>query len=98
MNLKFLEQKLKTLRDRIRSEGRLTRQDERELKALLEHALTAADENTTETESPFGRILAKQSALNDNHLLNSKPATLTPDQKARLMIVEKVGTGSMSIH
>lgn len=90
MDLTAIQKKLSALRDRIRAEGRISEDAQAELKSLLELSLVTAREELTEAQTKLSGIMAlKQANQND---------TLTPDQIARLKIVEKTGTGSSAIH
>ncbi len=89
MDLKDIQQKLKELRDRIKDEGGISEISEQELKAILNDTLLSAN---TELSSIQNRLNATMSmrAGNDN--------VLSDDQKKRLRIIEKTGTGSHAVH
>lgn len=89
MDLKDIQQKLKELRDRIRAEGGISPDAENELRDLLNDTLATANEELTTIQDKLSATLALR-AGNDN--------TLTPEQKKRLSIVEKTGTGSAMVH
>lgn len=89
MDLKDIQQKLKELRDRIKAEGRISDADENELRALLNDTLATANEELVNLQDKLSATLAVR-AGNDN--------ILTPEQKKRLSIVEKTGTGSEMVH
>lgn len=89
MDLKDIQQKLKTIRDRIRDEGRVSSATEAELKSILTDTLVTANDEMTAIQNKLTAQLSLR-AGNDN--------ALSDDQKKRLRIVEKIGTGSRSIH
>lgn len=89
MDLKDIQQKLKELRDRIRAEGGISQDAENQLRDLLNDTLATANEELTTIQDKLSATLALR-AGNDN--------TLTPEQKKRLSIVEKTGTGSAMVH
>lgn len=89
MDLKDIQEKLKALRDRIKDEGCISPTAELELKTILNDTLVSAND---ELSSIQNRLNAKMviRAGNDN--------ILSDDQKKRLRIVEKTGTGSHAVH
>ncbi|MCB1530874.1 MAG: hypothetical protein H6853_05045 [Rhodospirillales bacterium] len=91
MDFKAIQDKLKNLRDRIRKEGRISEDNEQELKLLLHETLMSA---TDELNGLQGKLetLASQKIGNDN------VSPLSEDQSARLSLIQKTGTGSASIH
>jgi len=89
MDLKDIQEKLKELRDRIRAEGCISETSEEELKALLSNTVISAHDQLATIQNKLGAAMAMR-ATNDN--------ALTPDQKKRLSIVEKTGTGSNAVH
>lgn len=90
MNLKKVTQKLSKVRDSIRENGEITAEDEKTLKSLIGDTIGVAQENLPHLPKKItGRVMP--SAENDN-----KP--LTKDQKFRLRLMEKTGTGSKSVH
>lgn len=90
MSLKDVQQKLKDLRDRIRADGKLSPGIERELQELLSETLTSANDEISALQDKLNATLSFR-AGNDN-------ATLSDEQKRRLRIVEKTGTGSEAVH
>ncbi len=90
MDLKYIQEKLRILRDRIQEQGHLSEDDQQELQFLMNETLSSASD---ELESLQGRLegLAAIRAGNDNR-------PLSEDQKARLSILEKSGTCSGAIH
>lgn len=90
MDLKNVQQKLKVLRDRIRDQGAISAEDEVELKSLIRQTLETAND---ELEGLQGRLtsIIKTHKANDNQ-------SLTDDQKKRLWIVERTGSGSHAVH
>lgn len=91
MDFKDIQDKLKTLRDRIRAEGHITPESEAELKEILSSTLISADNEIKAIQSKITTQMAVR-AGNDN-----KP-NLTEDQLRRLSIIEKTGTGSYVTH
>ncbi len=89
MDLKEIQKKLKELRDRIRAEGNISDTSESELRSLLTDTLATANEELLQLQTKLSAALAVR-AGNDN--------ALTPDQKKRLRLVEKTGTGSEMVH
>ncbi len=89
MDLKDIQEKLKELRDRIKAEGCISETSEEELKSLLNNTVISAHDQLATIQSKLGTAMAMR-ATNDN--------ILTPDQKKRLSIVEKTGTGSNAVH
>ena len=90
MSLKDVQQKLKDLRDRIRADGKLSPGIEQELQDLLSETLTSANDEITALQDKLNATLSLR-AGNDN-------AILSDEQKRRLRLVEKTGTGSQSVH
>lgn len=90
MALKEIQQKLKDLRDRIRADGCLSPDIELELQRLLNDTLSSANEEITVLQNKLTATLAVR-AGNDNDVLSD-------EQKRRLRIVEKAGTGSEAVH
>ncbi|PZQ47379.1 MAG: hypothetical protein DI551_03540 [Micavibrio aeruginosavorus] len=89
MDLKDIQEKLKELRDRIKDEGRISAESEAALKNLLSNTLVTANDEIENIQNRLSATLAMR-AGNDNDL--------TPEQKKRLRIIEKTGTGSTAVH
>ncbi len=89
MDLKDIQEKLKELRDRIKSEGHISPRAEEELKSLLSNTIVSANDEISTIQNRLTATLSMR-AGNDNEL--------TADQKKRLRIIEKMGTGSACIH
>ena len=89
MDLKDIQERLKELRDRIRAEGRISPNAEEELKTLLSNTLVSANDELSAIQNRIGHAMVRR-AGNDN--------ILTPEQKKRLSIIEKTGTGSLAVH
>ena len=89
MDLKDIQEKLKELRDRIKSDGHISPHSEEELKALLSNTLITANDEISTIKHRIDASM-KVRAGNDNDL--------TPEQMKRLRIIEKMGTGSACIH
>ena len=90
MRLKDVQQKLKDLRDHIRADGKLSPGIEQELQDLLSETLPSANDEITALQDKLNATLSLR-AGNDN-------AILSDEQKRRLRLVEKTGTGSQSVH
>ncbi len=86
MDLKDIQKKLKDLRDRIKEEGQISPRSEQELRDILNDTLTTANDKL----SAMQNFAAPKRAGNDNFL--------TDDQKKRLRVMEKTGTGSNAVH
>lgn len=89
MDLKDIQEKLKELRDRIKSDGHISPRSEEELKALLSNTLVTANDEISTIKNRIDASM-KLRAGNDN--------ILTAEQQKRLRIIEKMGTGSACIH
>tara|TARA_B100000508_G_C11321226_1_gene209568 strand:- start:254 stop:520 length:267 start_codon:yes stop_codon:yes gene_type:complete len=88
MNLKNVAKKLSKVRDSIREHGGVSEEDEAALKALVNETIGSA-------KGELSKLPKKQYDLpvahNDNQPLNK-------DQRLRLSLMEKTGTGSLSVH
>lgn len=89
MDLKDIQKKLKDLRDRIKDEGGISAKSEAELKAILSDTLVTANDELESIQERLNATMAIR-AGNDN--------VLSDDQKKRLRIIEKTGTGSHAVH
>lgn len=89
MDLKEIQKKLKDLRDRIRNDGCITPESQQELKSLLSDTLVTANDELTAIQQRLNTTLTLR-AGNDN--------VLSDEQKKRLRIIEKTGTGSHAVH
>ena len=89
MDLKDIQEKLKVLRDRIKADGHISPHAEEELKSLLSNSLVSANDEISTIKNRIDASM-KMRAGNDNEL--------TAEQKKRLRIIEKMGTGSACIH
>jgi hypothetical protein len=89
MDMNDIQKKLKDLRDRIREDGSISDVSEKELRALLDNALITANGDLSDIQMKLSATLALR-AGNDNEL--------SDDQKKRLRIIEKTGTGSHAVH
>jgi len=88
MSLKKVTKKLSAVRDSIKENGAVTVEDEKALKELVRETLALSNQSRA-PKTPKMPTMPK--AHNDN-----KP--LTPDQRYRLSLIEKTGTGSTEIH
>ena len=89
MDMKDIQKKLKDLRDRIRVEGSISPDSESELRLILEDTLVSANDELSAIQLKLTTALALR-AGNDNEL--------SDEQKRRLRIIEKTGTGSYAFH
>jgi hypothetical protein len=89
MNLKDIQKKLKTLRDRIKDEGSISASSEAELRSILNDTLITANDELLAIQDKLNTQLSLR-AGNDN--------VLSDEQKKRLRIIEKTGTGSYAVH
>ncbi len=89
MDLKDIQKKLAELRDRIKDEGRISPVSEEQLKDILSSTLITANDELATIQNKLNATMAMR-AGNDN--------ALSDDQKKRLRIIEKTGTGSYVVH
>jgi len=89
MDIKDIQKKLAVLRDRIRAEGQISADSETELKNILNDTLASANQELTSIQNRLTATMAMR-AGNDN--------PLSDEQKKRLRLVEKTGTGSDMVH
>ncbi len=89
MDLKDIQRKLKELRDTIRAEGQISPDVESKLKSILNDTLITANDELSAIQEKLSATMALR-AGNDN--------ALSDDQKKRLRIIEKTGTGSHTVH
>lgn len=89
MNIKKITKKLSNVRDNLTETGALSEEDKEELRALVQETLDNAPQGLAQLPKNIGPYLPM--AENDNK-------DLTTEQKFRLRLIEKTGTGSASIH
>lgn len=89
MDLKKVTKKLSKVRDSIREKGGVTPEDEKALKELVNQTLSAAKKELATI--PAKHAYERPVAHNDNR-------PLSQDQRFRLSLVEKTGTGSTAVH
>ncbi len=89
MDLKDIQKKLKVLRDKIRADGCITPESENNLKNILNETLSSAHEELSSIQEKLTATMSMR-AGNDN--------ILSDDQKHRLRLMEKTGTGSLTVH
>lgn len=89
MNLKRITHKLSKIRDNTRENGSLSEEDVMLLKDLLGDTIALAHEDLKNLPKNISPYLP--TPHNDN-------SCLTTEQKFRLRLMEKTGTGSISIH
>lgn len=91
MDFKNIQKKLAVLRDRIRAEGCISSDAEDELKAIMNETLVSANQELTNIQSRLSSTMAFRTG-NDNTPI------LSDEQRKRLRLVEKTGTGSDMVH
>jgi LPS O-antigen subunit length determinant protein (WzzB/FepE family) len=89
MDLSDTKKKLQALRDRIKAEGKLSSEGEKELQSILDDAILSASEELNELQEKLNDALAVRTS-------NKSP--LSEEQKSKLKIIEKTGTGSREVH
>lgn len=89
MNIKKIAQKLSAVRDNVNEDGFISETDKEELRALVQETIDNAQGNLSKLPKNISPFLPV--ADNDN-------TPLTTEQKFRLRLMEKTGTGSASIH
>ncbi len=90
MDLKYIQKKLKLLKDRVEKQGHLSEDDQQELQFLMSETLSSASNELETLQGRLGKVAASRIG-NDNRILSE-------EQKDRLLILEKSGTCSGSIH
>lgn len=90
MDLKAIQKQLKELHAKIKEQGHLSASDEQQLKSLMQETLFTA---SSEIDNIQHRLHVQTACKNSN---DNRP--LSPEQIARLSIMEKTGTGSNAIH
>lgn len=90
LKLKKVTEKLAKVRDSLCEKSALSAEDEATLKSLLGETLYMAQDELQKMPNSI-RARYMPLAENDN-------TALTPEQKFRLRLMEKTGTGSTSIH
>lgn len=89
MDIKDIQAKLKELRDRIKQDGHISPLSEQQLKDILNDTLISAN----------GELATIQQRLNTKMTMRAgNDNILSDDQKKRLRIIEKAGTGSHAVH
>jgi len=90
MNIKKIAKKLSKIRDNSIDTDYISEEDKEDLLALVNETLIDADPSL-QNETSKNIVPFLPMAENDN-------TKLTSDQKFRLRLMEKTGTGSASIH
>lgn len=90
MKLKKVTEKLSKVRENLCDKGSISKEDEEILRSLLGDTLNLAHEDLLKLPHSV-RSRNMPMPENDNSLLTS-------EQKFRLRLIEKTGTGSMSVH
>ena len=88
MNLKNVAKKLSKVRDSIREHGSVSAEDEKALQDLVNETIGCAKQELSKIPQ---RTKNMPIPHNDNQPLSN-------DQRLRLSLVEKTGTGSVSVH
>jgi hypothetical protein len=89
MDIKDIQAKLKELRDRIKQDGHISPVSEQQLKDILNDTLISANGELATIQQRLNTKITMR-AGNDN--------ILSDDQKKRLRLIEKTGTGSHAVH
>lgn len=89
MDIKDIQAKLKELRDRIKKDGHISPASEQQLKDILNDTLISANDKLATIQQRLNTKMTMR-AGNDN--------VLSDDQKKRLRMIEKAGTGSYAVH
>lgn len=89
MDLKDIQKKLKDLRDRIRADGCISPMAEEELKNILNDTMSTAHQELSTIQNKLTATMSIR-AGNDNGL--------SDEQKTRLRLMEKIGTGTQTVH
>lgn len=90
MNLKKVTKKLAKVRDSIRENGEISAENEEILRSLIGDTINIAQ---SDLQNLPNKMINRQMPLPEN---DNTP--LTSEQKFRLRLMEKTGTGSVSIH
>jgi hypothetical protein len=89
MDIKDIQAKLKELRDRIKQDGHISPVSEEQLKDILNDTLISANDELATIQQRLNTKMTMRPG-NDN--------ILSDDQKKRLRLIEKTGTGSHAVH
>ncbi len=90
MDLKKIQGLLAVLRDKIKEDGQITPETEAELRTLIFETLQTANAQLHNIQGQLNNLRFAQQAGNDN--------ALDDGQKARLNLLEKLGSGSQAVH
>ena len=90
LKLKKVTEKLSRVRDSICDKGAISPEDEAILRSLIGDTINIAQEDLQNLPNPM-KARTMPLAENDN-------TPLSTEQKFRLKLMEKTGTGSVSIH
>lgn len=91
MNLKKVTKRLSTVRDSISENGEVTAEDEQALKDLVNETIAIAKHDLKDLRGGSMNMPTMPVPHNDNQ-------PLTTEQRFRLSLMEKTGTGSFEIH
>ena len=91
MSIKKIAKKLSKIRDNTIDNDYISEEDRDDLLALVHDTLMDADPTLKDAPTSDNVVPYLPTAENDN-------TPLTSDQKFRLRLMEKTGTGSASIH
>lgn len=92
MDLKYIQKKLKLLKDRVEKQGHLSTDDQQELQFLMSETLSTASNELESIQERLENVPTIRPG-NDN-----RRGKLTDDQKERLLVLEKSGACSGAIH
>ncbi len=90
MNIKKITKKLSSVRDSIRDNGEVAAQDEQALKDLVNETISIAKRDLKNLRA--GMDMRQMPIPHNDNL------PLTTEQRFRLSLMEKTGTGSFEIH
>ena len=90
MNLKKITKKLAQVRDNTREKGTISPEDEKILRSLIGDTISIAQSDLQKLPK---RVQNRHMPVPEN---DNTP--LTAEQKFRLRLMEKTGTGSHSVH
>jgi len=91
MNLKKITKNLSSVRDSIDENGEITPEDEQALKDLVSETIAVAKNDLKDLREHGIEMPKMPIPHNDNQ-------PLTTEQRFRLSLMEKTGTGSFEIH
>lgn len=100
MDFKHIQDRLKDLRDRIKAKGRLSAEDEAELRGLVAGTVESASRELEQIQSRLSTALAAQ-AGNDNGRRGGfavHHVVLSEDQQNRLAQMQYIANDNTTLH